>query len=297
MPQRFTLSSSKGKSPNTAMVSKSRARTLLRQIWHSLSLLGTSGRFFYAREDSHDKYTSWHKEWCVSSMERALSGLHTDVANALYKMYWLEFVFCPVGKGKWYQFTRNRWIEMSQGLDLRKNISSDFMKKFEEIRVILSRQIHESDDDSFRSNGETTLKKISSLISKLKTTSFKSSLMTEVSESFKQDSFSESLDTNPNLLGIANGILETIGDKVVFRSAKPEDYVSMVSKVPYHKSYTWEYPLVKECLDWLKKVFPDTQLLHHFLKFSASCIRGKNTDKIFPVFTGSGDNSKAMMKN
>jgi phage/plasmid-associated DNA primase len=250
---------------------------------------------WYAREDSPVKYNSWHKQWCISSMEKALSAYHTDVAEALYKVYWLDFVYCPVGRGKWYQFTRNRWFEMNLGLDLRKNISLDFLKRFEEIRFNLSKQIHDSDDESFRSNAETTLKKIAVLIGKLKTTPFKGSIMTEVSESFKQDSFTELLDTNPNLMGIANGILEASGEQIIFRTAKPEDYVSMVSKVPYHNSYTWNHPLVVECMDWMKKVFPDLQLLAHFLKFSASCIKGKNSDKVFSVFTGNGDNSKSMI--
>ena len=250
---------------------------------------------WYAKEDSPEKYSSWHKEWYFPSMEKALSILHTDVAEALYRVYWLEFVYCSEGKGKWYQFTRNRWVPMNQGLDLRKHISSDFMKKFEEIRYGLSKQIHESDDDFFRSNGETTLKKITALIAKLKTTPFKGSIMTEVSEYFKQDSFSELLDTNDTLFGIANGVLEAIGDQIIFRQAKPEDYISMVSGTSYHKAYTWDHPLVKECLEWMRKVFPDTQLLHHFLKFSSSCLKSRNSDKIFPVWSGSGNNSKSMI--
>src|SRR5690606_1722159 len=36
-------------------------------------------------------------------------------------------------------------------------------------------------------------------------------------------------------------------------------------------------------------------MLHHFLKFCASCLRGGNNDKIFPIWTGDGDNSKSMM--
>lgn len=250
---------------------------------------------WYAREDSLEKYTSWHKLWCIPSMEKSLSGYHADVAEALFKVYWLDFVYCPTGKGTWFQFTRNRWIRMNQGIDLRKHISSDFMKKFEEIRTNLSKQIHESDDESFRSNGETTLKKIASLIGKLKTTPFKGSIMTEVSENFKQDSFSDLLDTNPNLCGIANGLLEAIGDQIIFRSTKPEDYVSMVSNTSYHKAYSWEHILVKECLEWMKKVFPDNELLRHFLKFSASCLKGRNSDKIFPIWSGNGDNSKSMV--
>jgi phage/plasmid-associated DNA primase len=48
-------------------------------------------------------------------------------------------------------------------------------------------------------------------------------------------------------------------------------------------------------MDWFKKVFPDPKLLHHFLKFAASCLKGRNSDKLFPIFTGEGNNSKSMI--
>jgi len=250
---------------------------------------------WYAREDNPEQYSNWHRDWCMPSMEQALSGYHTDVANALFRVYWLDFAFCPIGRGRWFQFKKHRWSEVNQGIDLRKAISSDFMRRFESIRMVLSRQIHDSSDESFKSNGEITLKKITSLITKLKTTAFKSSIMIEVSESFKHDTFTNLLDVNTNLLGVTNGILEAHGNQVIFRCAKPEDYISMCANIPFHDMYSWNHPLTKECLEWLKKVFPDKKLLHHFLKFAASCLRGRNSDKIFPIWTGNGDNSKSMI--
>jgi phage/plasmid-associated DNA primase len=228
-------------------------------------------------------------------MEDALSGAHTDVTIALYRVYWLDFVYCSVREGKWYQFKNNRWHEINQGIPLRKLISSDFMRRFEAARVVLSRQIRDTSDESFKANAETTMKKITSLVGKLKTVPFKSSIMVEAREQFNQDKFSSLLDNNPDILGLTNGVIEILGPQALFRRSKPEDYVSMTSNVPYSSTFRWEHPLVLECMNWFNQVFPDNGLLHHFLKFAASCLKGRNSDKIFPIWTGSGDNSKSMI--
>lgn len=250
---------------------------------------------WYAREDSPERYANWHRDWCMASMEQALSCLHTDVAIALNRVYWLDFVYCPIGKGKWFRFKNHRWHEVNQGIELRRAISSDFMKRFEAARMVLSRQIHDSTDEAFKANGEITMKKITTLIGKLKTVAFKSSIMTEACEHFNNDRFVNLLDTNAEMLGVTNGVLEVLNRQILFRHAKPEDYISMCTNIPYHANFSWQHPLVVECMKWFGQVFTDRALLHHFLKFSASCLKGRNSDKIFPIFTGEGDNSKSMI--
>jgi phage/plasmid-associated DNA primase len=249
----------------------------------------------YAREDTPDRYANWHRDWCMASMEQALSGYHTDVAIALNRVYWLDFVYWPIGKGKWFRFRTHRWYEDHQGIGLRKAISGDFRKRFEQLRATLAQQIADSTDEDFKSKGEITEKKITSLIGKLKTVAFKSNIMTETSEHFSNDRFMSLLDSNPDITGVTNGVIEIVGHHAQFRRAKPEDYVSMCTNVPYHTNYSYSHPLVMECMKWFHQVFTDPSLLHHFLKFSASCLKGRNSDKIFPIFTGEGDNSKSMI--
>jgi phage/plasmid-associated DNA primase len=248
----------------------------------------------YAREDSPDRYATWHREWCLSSMEHALSGLHTDVAIALYRVYWLDFVYAPQGKGKLFQFLA-RWYEDHQGLNLRKCISTDFYRRFEAARAALTNQTNESNDEGFRNDGEIVIKKLAVLMAKLKTTGFKTSLVTTSYEYFKNDRFLSLLDNNLSLTGVTNGILQVCGNHIVFRKAKPEDYNSMCTNNPYQSDFSFNHPLVRECMKWLGQVFTDASLLHHFLKFAASCLRGGNNDKLFPIFTGEGDNSKSMI--
>lgn len=250
---------------------------------------------WYARDDSAEKFGNWHKDWCATSMEKALSALHTDVAVALHRVYWLDFIYYPVGAGKWFQFRNHRWYEANQGIELRKVISKDFVNRFENIRAILCAQIRDSTDEAFKANAELTNKKLCSIIGKLKTVPFKSNIMKEACEHFKNEKFLGVLDSNSDLTGVTNGILEISNGTVLFRPAKPEDYISMCTNIPYQQHFNWENALVDECLTWLGQCFTDRDLLHHFLKFSSSCLKGRNSDKIFPIFTGEGDNSKSMI--
>lgn len=259
------------------------------QSYNTMKTLG-----FFARTDNVKIYNDWHKGWCFPAMEAALSCSDTDVCTALYRIFWLEFIYDPVNK-RWYEFMSHGWAVNVKGSHLSKSISSMFMKKFEEMRTILSRQIQDSDDEKFKQDNELTIKKLVKLIHELKKKPFKKRLMEEAEELFENEKISEYLNKNADLTGMKNGVLEIVGSDIIFRPAKPEDYISMCSGVPYNNHMHWNHPLVVETMIYFRQVFPDNDLLEYFLKFCASFYRGKNSDKIFAVFTGKGHNSKSMI--
>lgn len=259
------------------------------QSYITMKTLGT-----FARSDNPKIYNEWHKGWMFPAMESALSCSDTDVCTALYRYFWLEFIYDPKNR-KWYEFLTHGWAENVKGSHLSKSISSMFMKKFEETRTILSKQIQDSDDERFKQDGELTCKKLSKLIQELKKKPFKKRLMEEAEELFENEKISDYLNKNPNLTGVKNGVLEIVNDDIIFRPAKPEDYISMCAGVPFNSHMYWNHPLVVETMTYFKQVFPDESLLHYFLKFCSSFFRGKNSDKIFAVFTGKGHNSKSMI--
>jgi phage/plasmid-associated DNA primase len=249
----------------------------------------------YAKQDAPDQYTSWHQAWCEHYMEQALSSSHADVGLAFYRTYWLDFSFCPIGKGRWSYFDGKRWREDHKALRLKSLMSGDFVKRFETARAALAAQIKNSESEQFRNASETAIKKITKLIGCLKNTPFKNHIVTTATEKFSDDKFSSLLDKNPDILGVLNGVLEVNGERVYYRKAKPEDYVSMCTNIPYNQIFTWESPSVKAVMKWLSQIFTDNELRHHFLKFAASCLKGKNSDKLFNIFVGEGDNSKSML--
>src|SRR3990167_8960690 len=258
---------------------------------------------WYAREDNKDRYNEWHSRWCNSSMEKALSAAHSDVALALYRFYWLDYICCccsgnkvrwfqfrkyrwieaeqgialgkkisdefikkfetlrtnlsqqiQKSKVRWFQFRKYRWIEAEQGIALRKKISDEFMKKFETLRTNLSQQIQKSNDDGFRVNGELAIKKITALIHKLKTHGYKTSIHKEAIEQFDEPKLIETMDSNPDTLGILNGVIEIVGGSAVFRSGKPEDYITRCAPVPFTKDFTWNHPSVVKVMRYLGQI-------------------------------------------
>lgn len=250
---------------------------------------------FYAKQDKPVLYSNWHRAWCLPAMERALSGLDADVADAFHKVYFMDYKYSSIGAGRWFQYKDHRWKVSQQGLTIRGLISGDFRKRFESLRIPLAQDIRNSDDENYKSRNEVTMKKLNTIIADLARNPFKRRIMSEICEKFEHDRFGGLLDSNSDLLGVKNGVIEINNGVANFRSGKPQDYISMSTGIPYHSNYNWNHELVAKCLSWLGQVFTDDALLHHFLKFSASCLKGRNSDKIFPIFSGDGDNSKSMI--
>jgi P4 family phage/plasmid primase-like protien len=121
-------------------------------------------------------------------------------------------------------------------------------------------------------------------------------VLAETLEKFYIDRFFSKLDSDENLMGMLNGIIEACDMEAILRPGKPEDYVSKTTGVMWRPDLHWKHPLVEALMSWLRKVFPSRELVDYFGKLAGSCIRGRNSEKIFPVMTGKGDNSKSMIK-
>lgn len=251
---------------------------------------------WYAREDSPKEYQKWHLEWYAPYMEKAASGLHADVAEVLYRIYFLEFAASDDNQKSLYQFKNHIWNKLNNSVSLKRLISGDFLNRFRSLQKDIIDKANKSSDNNYKDVSDLLVKKLGSLIDNLKKVPYAKNLITMALVKFYDENFKTNIDKNPNLMGMVNCVIETCHDKAIVRPGKPEDYVSKTTGLKYNFSLSWEHPLVAELMDWLGKVFPDKELLNYFGKFSASCLRGRNSDKIFPIFTGEGNNSKSMIK-
>lgn len=251
---------------------------------------------FHACNDNPELYGEWHRNWCIPSMERALSGLDADVGTAFYKIYWLKYACTDFLTQKWYEFDGVKWNACSGGTAMRKEMMyGGFRKYFEKEKFLVLKKQTESSDENFIATAKRVETQINILLDKIKTMNKNGSFLKATALWFEDKSISDHLDMNPYLTPVRNGIMEIFKGDLVFRAAKPEDYVSLCTNVNFEKSYSWEHPLVKECFEWLHKVFPDQALLHHFLKFGSSGLIGLNIEKLFAIWTGKGHNSKSMI--
>jgi P4 family phage/plasmid primase-like protien len=251
---------------------------------------------FYAREDNPEEYRKWHEVWYLPSLEKAMSLTHSDVAEAFYRVYWLDFGCSNLGKNNIYYFNKHIWKKLDAGHLLKKMISDEFVTIIEKFRIDVAMQIQDSSDKNFKDSAEIMIQKICKLIGKLKNRAYKSSIFSEVCEKFFIDGFEDILDTNPEIMGCTNCVIQTLDKKAVARDGKPEDFVSKSTGVTYKFDMNEKHPLYIKLMSWLTKVFPDKELLNHVSKLFAACLRGKNAEKKFPILTGKGNNSKSMIK-
>lgn len=267
----------------------------------------------YAAADSPVPYGKWHARICKAAMKLAIKDPfdHARVAESFVKMYRNKYV-CQVSNGssgasgRWFYYDKHRWIENPGGTKLRTCMSNEFRKRYEDAAVDLSKKIRNTDgmdqsgfgkkkNSGPGNENETSMNNIYKLTCLLGTVSYKNNLMRECMDQFAMSDFTELLDTNSNLTGLPNGIIEIVDKVAISRPGKPEDYISMCTNVPLVNYERWDHPLVEKTMKWLGQTFPNKELLHHFIKFAASGLIGGNPDKIFAIMTGCGDNSKSMI--
>ena len=253
---------------------------------------------WYARIDSPNEYKKWHKAKYTKYLKKATSSTHTDIARALYWIYWLDFTCSSVKNRSWFMFKNHIFTPCDNGRELKSKISSDFLNYFEALRAETDNRIaHLRSEDDSKQSEEAMLKKLSSLIFKLKIVGFKNNIMTEALEFFKDDNFETYANTNDNLMPLYNVIIETSPDGAIVRPGKPEDYFTIKSTVRWSDKMDENHPQAKKFILWMKQMYTDTDLREYVLKLVASCIKSKNKEKIFPCFVGEGgNNSKSMFK-
>jgi len=257
---------------------------------------------YYARQDSKSKYNSWHNDWCKPVLSKAATEFnHYNVANAMYRLYWLDYCNAGVNKNSWYKFNGHHWAPMPSGSELRLKINRQVVRHYEKMRTEASFKQQKLGNNStattMKANLEALIEKITKLIKSLGSTSNSNNIMTECQNIFFDHRFNELRDQKFSLLGVSNGVIETTDTNAVFRPGKPEDYLTKFTVVGYDKKMNWKSRKVREVMTWVRQTFIDKDLCETFLRLLASRLRSGNPDKIFPVLSGeSGDNSKSMWK-
>lgn len=252
---------------------------------------------WFAKEDSPSAYANWHEAWCQSALRLATTALHEDVARAVYRAFWLNYICTGMSKSTWWRFDNTCFKPMDDAVNLRKDLTTKFIPIYEKMRADISRELYEDlqGNESQKKQVEVQIQEITSLIKKLKTESYKSTLIKSCRQFFYQtDKFSDITDRDPDKLACVNLVIELCEGKAYPRKGKPEDFITVTTGIRYEE-FSWDDPLVKELLTWLGQVFVDNELLKYFLKDASSFLRAKNAEKRFRIWTGMGDNSKSMI--
>jgi P4 family phage/plasmid primase-like protien len=166
------------------------------------------------------------------------------------------------------------------------------------------------------------LSDLAELEMKLYTSGFKDSVMKECIGLFYEEDFQGKLNSNPFLIGCANGILrldatkpdpmnpgsripmkKSEGDILnFFQPGTPEDYVTFQAgrELPEHEPlnyypYDPDDPIQEEISEFFSQLFPKKELRDWVLILLSSCLEGKNREQCYYTFQGVGGNGKSKL--
>ena len=231
---------------------------------------------WYARLDDRELYEKWHKSYYGGSLLKSLSIIHTDVAAAFYRVYWLDIVYDP-DENRWFEYRAKEhiWYEIKGGVELTRRIScaeevNNFRHIFDVLRADLAKEIEDCRDSNERTRKDNSMSALSKIITKLGTDSFIRALISVARSYFRVEGFCKNLDTNTNTMGVFNGVIEVDGPIAFHRPGKPEDYITRRITISYRNDYTMSHPKVVELLTWLHQVFPQEDLYIYAMSIFAS---------------------------
>ncbi len=250
------------------------------RIWNHMRPggLGIGTLNMWARLDNPDAYRQIVRSDLLKLIKISLNGTHHDVAKVVYHMYKYDYVCASIRNKCWYEFRDHRWRQSDCAYTLRMKMSTDIVREYNDV---LHGESITSDEDR---------KKLSNIMLKLKTTSFKDNVMKECGELFYHEKFEEKLDSNCHLIGFENGVYDL--DAHEFREGRPDDFMSYSTGINYC-AYDAEHPAVQQIMEFLSKVLPNDAVRSYVLRVLAGALNGNVRDERFHVWTGSGSNGKS----
>lgn len=254
--------------------------------------LGLGTLHMWAKEDNRDAYNDIIYNELRALIKKSLSGTHTDIAHVIRYMYRHKFVCTSIKFKSWYEFKNHRWHYCDNGVSLRMCISDEVWAEYMTASSEWSRRAidMETEDDKIRC--QEVAKKMNAIAGKLKTVSFKESLMRESMELFYVPGFEELLDMDNHLIGFENGVYNLETEE--FRDGTPEDHISLSTGCDYIP-YEPNHRNVQAIRNYMSQVFTKGDVREYVFKLFASFLHGSVKDQKFYIWTGSGSNSKSLL--
>ena len=208
-----------------------------------------------------------------------------DLAVLLHSMYKDEFVCASIKNKSWYKFENHRWHENDGANGLYKKISIELIQEFNKT-ISFIKDIEDNETQM------SMMKEAGAVIKKLKSTSFKRSIIEESMHLFYDAEFINKLDDNRDLICFNNGVFDL--SKMKFRDGIQKDYLSLCTNTDY-KPYDPKDKSIEELNKYFSQVFIEEDMREYVIMLLTSYIQGHTPDEKFHIWTGSGANSKSKL--
>jgi phage/plasmid-associated DNA primase len=290
------------------------------QTWTSIlakkgNSLSIGSLHFWARQDNPDRYEEvrhrsisnlLYKKIYDPCVEGALE--HYDLAEILYNVLKDKYVYDRTSAeslGTWYEFILEKepmktgelykWRSYNKlPNSLLRYMSTILPTLFRKILDRIKKSLDESSENLAKYHYQI-YKNFQKSCRNLKNSGFKRSAGLECEQLFERIGFAELLDADPNLKGVANGILQ-LGKKCKLITGFHGHYISKYTKVKF-KELNPHDPITKKILIALRNLFPDDEpdVFDYIMHYLASTLDGHKKESIMMLLVGKGSNGKSFL--
>lgn len=272
----------------------------------------------WAKDDNPVRYEELMKENIIQYILSSVDKTHTHIGRLLLKVY-AASIRCHIEnktKAAWYEWVGTGWQLDPQGIHLRQKMTTEIASLVDEAKQSVRRRLGELGpgvNDSAEEIEKTKLKRLHDIEGRLYSSDFKSSVLKECEYLFHEPNFLQNLDSQPYLLGVANGVINLRAERIgadgkkvtgcEFRRMRPDDYISfmcgrLVAKgcepIDY-EPYNAADPVQAEIDEFMSKVFPDASVREYMWRKLASCLEGANREQRYDTWIGVGGNGKSKL--
>jgi len=265
---------------------------------------------YWAREDNPIKYEEirqyniyeiTYKRIYDPQLEGSLQ--HFDVAEILFKSLrhkyvydreWYEFILeeDPKEHGEIYKW---RVYNAETPNSLKLYMSKVVPTLFDKVLSRIESTINDGASDDITKYHVMVKKNIKITCKKVRDNGFKSGVMRECEQVFERRGFVNSLDKDPEIIGVANGILK-LGPRVELITGFHNYMVSKFITTEYVEFNPYD-ETTKKVLYTLRTIFPDDEpdTFEFIMSFFAAALDGKQKDSLLVLLMGGGSNGKSFL--
>lgn len=256
--------------------------------------LTVASLYYWVKNDNPGAYHELKENDVFGLAVKHMTGTHYDLACLMYAMFKDKFICADFGAQMWFKFEGHRWVESTQGYQIRQKLSTELVNLYNRIISYFEKKTSDiKSEDQRKACGAVTL--FAQQISfKLKNETFKARVMEACKQKFFDPKFLDKLDADPYLLGFENGVYDFRQKR--FRPGKPEDFISMSTGINYI-NYSKRHPKHKCVKKFLRQIMPVKAMRTYMKTLMSTFLHGFNAEQKFNIFIGVGSNGKSVLLN
>jgi phage/plasmid-associated DNA primase len=249
-------------------------------------------------------YTIVYKKVYDTQLDGSLQ--HYDIAKILFISLRHKYAFDTNDGGMWYEFILQedphkageiyKWRMYNKAPSSIKMYTSEILPKlFNKVLDKIELTLEGLKGDDYAKYHNMVKNNLKVTCRRLRDNGFKNGVAKECEQVFEKINFSSSLDKDPEILGVGNGILK-LGSEVQFITGYHNYSVSQYTAVNYTE-YNPNNPITKKLLIAIRNLFPDDEpdtfefMMHYF----ASALDGKKKESLLLLLVGNGSNGKSFL--